>query len=123
MYKKLKDRFTVFYDCDDTLVMWKDKAEIENNPNVVYIKSDFKEPFPVLVHLDHVEQIKNHKRRGHQVVVWSYGGADYAEDIVKGLKLEEYVDVICCKPDIAYDDLPKEAIIQRQEYKPFKDIK
>lgn len=45
-----------------------------------------------------------------QIIVWSGGGRDYAEDIVRAFKLESYVDKCLSKesgfvPDIAIDDI------------------
>lgn len=45
-----------------------------------------------------------------QIIVWSGGGRDYAEDIVRVFKLEPYVDECMSKesgfvPDIAIDDM------------------
>jgi len=43
--------------------------------------------------------------RGHAIVVWSGGGADWAEAVVKALKLEEFVDVVTAKPTYYIDDI------------------
>lgn len=45
-----------------------------------------------------------------QIIVWSGGGREYAEDIVRAFKLEPYVDKCLSKesgfvPDIAIDDI------------------
>lgn len=45
-----------------------------------------------------------------QIIVWSGGGKEYAEDIVRTFKLEPYVDECMSKesgfvPDIAIDDM------------------
>jgi hypothetical protein len=93
----------VTYDCDDTLVMWglDDKSkniQIEDP----YIKglSNFVTP-----HERHIEMMKKHKARGFTVVVWSADGVEWAEAVVKALKLEEYVDAVFGKPSMYVDDL------------------
>ena len=124
MYYKLNNTFTVFCDIDDTLVIWGPPSELKNHPDVFYITSTlFSESVPVLVHWEHVEQLKAHKLRGHQIVIWSYGGSDWGAEVVKALGLTEYVDVVCCKPDTVYDDLQKEDILLKRSYIPFHGYK
>lgn len=110
---KVPDKPTVYFDVDDTLVMW--------HGNVVKPKSSegtvtLKDPRDgstlfLKVHDEHVEMLKGHKMRGHSVVVWSAGGADWAEYVIKELKLESYVDVIMSKPNWWYDDLLAKEIL------------
>ncbi len=89
-----------FCDVDDTLVMWgmRDHPEAKEFENC-----GFKEL--LVPHAKHIELLKQAKFRGHVVIVWSAGGADWAEEVVKKLGLESYVDVIVSKPDWFIDDL------------------
>lgn len=84
----LKSSKIIYVDVDDTLCLWS-----ENNAS--YIPS-FK----------HIELIKKFKLRGHTVVVWSAGGWEWAERIVKEMQLEKYVDLVCSKSDWYIDDKP-----------------
>jgi len=121
---KLNNTFTSFWDVDDTLAMWIYPEDVYKHPNVTYINcSLFNEPIPVIIHNKHVQQLISQKLRGFVNVVWSYGGADWAEAIVKALNIENYVDVVCCKPDVVYDDLQKEEILLKRSYIPFMDKK
>jgi FMN phosphatase YigB (HAD superfamily) len=92
----------VTFDCDDTLVSWKHYPKISknsiafNDPSGTVYLNAIKE---------HIEALKSHKLRGHTVIVWSAGGADWAEEVVKKLGLESYVDAIMSKPNWFYDDL------------------
>lgn len=92
---------TVYFDVDDTIMEWKqcdsndpDACQIENNGFIFYKR-------PIMIH---VQELKNQKMAGNTVVVWSAGGARWAEAVIKALKLEQYVDVVLTKPDFYYDD-------------------
>ena len=110
--KTFKERKTVYFDVDDTLLSWavcdkgdKDAVLINNNGHKFYKKAIY----------PNIEAIREHHRAGHLVVVWSAGGAGWAEVVIKSLKLTNYVDLILTKPDYYYDDkdaiewFPKEA--------------
>ena len=111
---------TVYFDVDDTLMEWKqcdpsfrDACRIENNGFVFY-----KRPINI-----HVEELKNQKMAGNTVVVWSAGGAKWAEAVLRALKIEQYVDVVLTKPDFYYDDkdvdywFPKKRYFHMEENK------
>ena len=96
-----KERKTVYFDVDDTLLEWDtcrkndpDAVKIENNGHVFYKKAI--QP--------NIKNLKSHFLAGHLVVVWSAGGAAWAETVVKALKLQKYVNIILTKPDYYYDD-------------------
>lgn len=80
---------TVYFDVDETLTMFHG-----------YETNDF----AVSINHRHVRAIKEHAHRGHKIVVWSAGGAKWAEQVVKELELEKYVDVCMAKPSWFYDD-------------------
>lgn len=92
-----------FFDVDDTLVSWKcypkrSKNSIGfNDPTGTTYLNSIQE---------HIDAMKLHKLRGHTIIVWSAGGEDWAEEVVKKLGLEEYVNAVMPKPDWFYDDLP-----------------
>jgi phosphoserine phosphatase len=93
-----------YFDVDDTLVMWHlpvtDNAMAFSNPD------DPSDVWMLEPNWSTIAMLKEHKRRGDKVVVWSQGGYDWAEEVVKTLKLEEYVDYCLSKPHIYYDDIP-----------------
>ena len=102
---------TVFFDVDDTLVMWDESLPGDN----VAIEIDG--------HLNHmvinkgnVEELKRHGARGIDVIVWYKGGYDWAQSVVRALKLEKYVAAIMTKPFCYYDDL-KNPLGQHRYYK------
>lgn len=98
------DQRTFYFDCDETLVMWG--ADINDKTSVMVESDD-----GVLVtrpHKKHIELLKDLKRAGFKIVVWSQGGSDHAERVVKALKLEEFVDLVIAKPEAYVDDIPFE---------------
>lgn len=98
----LDSKPTIFFDCDDTLVMWTIPQDYSGD--LVTINYDsFKE---VCIPNKYViEHLKKMKRRAHNVVVWSAGGGEWAKAVVEGLGLEKYVDATMSKPDYYVDDI------------------
>jgi phosphoserine phosphatase len=74
----------IFVDCDDTLVIW-DRSSYTP-------------------HQEHIDAVKRFHARGHTVVVWSAGGSEWAERVVKELHLEPYITLVMSKPDWYIDD-------------------
>lgn len=91
----------VYCDVDDTLVTFyspKDRIktiEVEFN-NIVYTH---------YVLTENVEQLYRHASRGHEIVVWSQGGAKWAASVVNALGLDSLVSVVMGKPKFLIDDL------------------
>ncbi len=102
----LNDRPTVFFDVDSTLVFTAQEApnslEAFNAPWVVINDREF------LVHSAHVESIKDFHARGHNVIVWSAGGAAWSATVVEALGLTKYVWACLPKPFWVFDDKPVE---------------
>lgn len=108
-----------FFDVDSTLMEWgpsEDKREEDgvackwpihtlsmSEDGHVFIKEQFEEDAYIPLH-GNIEELKEHKRRGHTVIVWSSGGWQWAEKAVKMLGLEDYVDLVMEKPASVYDD-------------------
>jgi hypothetical protein len=96
-----KDSRTAYYDVDDTLLEWVfcDKSD-EGATLVKYKGNSFYKK-----RLDgNIESLKRHSMAGHTIIVWSAGGSEWAECVIKALKLESHVDIILTKPDWYYDD-------------------
>lgn len=106
----LPDKNTIYFDCDDTLVMWDQWHREEEF--LTFAEKRY-QSVNVAPHKYHIEQLKKHKASGHIIVVWSQGGAEWAETLVKTLELEEFVDAVMCKPHWYYDDLPSSAFMGR----------
>jgi phosphoserine phosphatase len=93
---------TAFFDCDDTLLEWKTCDE--NEKDAIRIVMSDSRVFYKRALMANIEALKLHSLAGHVVVVWSAGGADWAEAIIHSLNLTDYVSLIIGKPDFYYDD-------------------
>lgn len=51
-----------------------------------------------------VRLLKEEKHRGAHIIVWSRGGYEWAEAVIKALQLTRYVDDIYSKPISYFDD-------------------
>ena len=80
------------FDVDDTLVTW-DLDKLASLPTV-QVRDPYSGKIVTLgIHVPHVKLLKQHKKRGSSVIVWSQGGHRWAKAVVKALDLEDYVDV------------------------------
>lgn len=113
---QLKDRPTVFIDVDDTLIMWKYP---EHWDDTIKISTYGDVSYEVAPHRGHIEVIKQFKARGHNVVIWSAGGSNWAKAVVDALKLNRYVNAIMPKPFWYYDDLEVDEWIGKRYYYEF----
>ena len=97
---------SVFFDVDDTLVIWDWKSINPEGIGLVKI-TDPDSGCSVLVHphARHIELMRQFKARGHTVVVWSQGGSAWAESVCKALGIELLVDYVMDKPNWYVDDL------------------
>lgn len=116
-----------YCDVDDTLVSWSSTAEEKEKDGVKFdcpgsmvwdvdgSEIGYAAPWSeVLVpNLLMIEQLKKLKLRHHTIVVWSAGGYEWAEIVVKTLKLEHIVDLVICKPTYVFDDLPVEEFMPK----------
>lgn len=94
-----------YFDADQTLVF--SESELKNHPQrstlggVRFINS-------VAWYLDsrHYSLLREFKARGFTIVVWSAGGSEWAEKVVRSFNLTSYVDLVIGKPDFFIDDKP-----------------
>lgn len=97
----------VCVDVDDTLVTWSECDD-----------SDPPHPECVAVEVEHdgrtacywsfpfnIQSLKTHHQKGHNIIVWSGSGREWAESVVRALKLEDFVDLVMCKPRWLLDDM------------------
>ena len=110
--KGLKRQAVICFDVDDTLVMYGYTKEfIENYKSKgleeISIKCNEFNTYTIdhlFIHKFHVERLKEIKKNGAFIIVWSKGGGTWAEKVVKALKLEKYVDMCMNKPMAHFDD-------------------
>ncbi len=108
-----------YFDVDDTLITWRPSEDAReedgkdcnwllqtldiNEEGKVYLKTKHEED-AFIPHRANIEQLKEHKRRGHTIIVWSAGGWRWAEQAIRMLGIEDYVDLVVEKPSFVYDD-------------------
>jgi hypothetical protein len=102
-YFKLKDGGVFACDCDDTLVMWA-IPEGYVGPLVETNLEGFKDKG--IPNLHAIAHLKKMKSRGYAIIVWSAGGSEWAEAVVKALDLQSFVDITMPKIDFHLDDVP-----------------
>ena len=79
----------VFFDVDDTLVLWNSSL---HEKSIKFDCHGFEEN--LIPHKNNIKMLKHMKRKGYTVVVWSQGGYEWAESVVKTpetVKLESAV--------------------------------
>lgn len=80
--KKNSAKNKIYFDCDWTLINPETGKGLIKN----------------------IERLKSYKSNGNKIIVWSHSGADHAEEVVKLLQLEEFVDIVEAKPMAIIDD-------------------
>jgi hypothetical protein len=103
--KKFPTR-SIFFDVDDTLVIWPSKLKDKNIETVNFEFMGLS--YPLVPHLKHIEELKKLYNEGYEIIVWSFGSKEWAKSVVSSLKIEEYVDYCLTKPDFYFDDLKVE---------------
>lgn len=103
--KIVKNENVVFFDIDDTLILYpKDGEDIVDPDYKVFI--DFTgNKFLAKPALNHIKLIKYYYRRGFYCIVWSGNGYKHARNILQQLKILKYVDQIMTKPARYVDDV------------------
>jgi hypothetical protein len=120
----------IFFDVDDTLVMWDSGYVNEDSSNTIQIKDPYFVPmlygqqsasYTLVPHDKHIQYLKDAKiKNKNTIVVWSAGGWEWAKSVVAALELEEYVDAIMSKPKSYVDDLSCNEFMGNRIYKEMK---
>lgn len=112
--KIINNESNIYFDVDDTLVIW---GKIARGQKAVAITDPYDGSQHVLrPHLGHIKVLKDRKKRGCIIHVWSAGGYRWAEAVVKALKLESHVDFVLSKPVMYVDDLQAADILGERLY-------
>lgn len=64
------------------------------------------QPIFFTAYKEHIDLLKQMKGRGRFIIVWSAAGYQWADSIVRTLKLTEFVDQVMTKPVVMVDDKP-----------------
>jgi hydroxymethylpyrimidine pyrophosphatase-like HAD family hydrolase len=101
---------TVMVDVDDTLLMWDLPEGVMLNDERLIDVGCRGYTERLMPNKHNIDLLKKLAARGHAIIVWSGGGADWAEAAVNALGLGKYVTVIMGKPTYYIDDIfnPKE---------------
>lgn len=73
-------------DIDNTLALWNGEDYYPNS--------------------DCIRTIKQFHKRGHTIIAWSAGGAEWATSVVLRFELQDYFSYCMSKPDWYIDDKP-----------------
>lgn len=115
-----------YYDCDDTLVMWdniykKYEEDGVTPTNAIQCIAPYSTMiFELVPHDQHIHHLKESSKHGVTIIVWSAGGYQWAEEVVKKLGLEDYVDAVMSKPSKYIDDLNCKEFMGERIYKHMK---
>lgn len=101
----------MFFDVDGTLVSPLEGAPYPGSGAAIRLSGQY-----FKVNQDVISVLKLCKVRGHVVVVWSQGGAAWADRVVSALALSDYVDVVIAKPSWYVDDLSPEEILDKSRW-------
>jgi predicted phosphatase len=116
----IKSEQVICVDIDETLIMHK-KAKKKD------LVVNFTDPYDgtlryVVVHKPHVKILKDRKRRGATIIVWSQSGYQWAVAVVKALQLQDYVDFVASKPVAIIDDKPASDWLAERIYLPHDSL-
>ena len=113
--KVIENYNVVCFDCDDTLVrwIWDEQERLTHANEMLEISTTNRYQTMVLPYYDHIELLKRYKAKGKFIIVWSQSGWEWAQTVVKTLKLEEFVDMIMTKPEKYIDDLDANEWMER----------
>lgn len=119
--KVFPNRPTVYFDVDKTLVFSTtvdgvDEYHIKNGMKIAINGHEW------LVHIEHVNLLKDFAARGHTIIVWSAGGSDWARMVCEALGIEGLVDACMPKPFWYIDDKKSEEFMDpyRHSYIPLE---
>lgn len=102
---------TIAVDIDGTLVLYPEDLKItleqlksRSDAKVFHFKQmDIK--LTLVPHAKNIALLKRFWHDGYIIIAWSRGSAEWAECVIKRLKLSPFVDIITSKPDFYLDDL------------------
>lgn len=108
---KISNGPVVCFDVDDTLLLWEIPKDIKlDDPRIIATRCNgFTEySFP---NEHNVNLLKRMAKKGHDIIVWSKGGANWAGAVVEALNIGRYVRIVMAKPTYYVDDLKDPAHI------------
>lgn len=105
--KVIRNENVVFFDVDGTLINHGQVPDrIGKHVSVYDAVTDTY--LPMQAHEPNIRLLLEEKHKGSYVIVWSRGGHEWAENVLKALNLFDKVNLIMTKPLVYIDDLPIE---------------
>ncbi len=94
------------WDIDDTLIYSKKVMLLGELEQSAYVEDPLNASvkIKVYINLNNVRLLKEEFARGSEILVWSRGGYQWAANVIRALKLEEYVSDVYTKPFVYFDD-------------------
>lgn len=108
----------IYFDCDDTLVMWGLQTQEGFDDNYISIRHNGQR-YALVPHRTNINALKDYYDMGWTVVVWSAGGLHWARKVTKSLGLNKYVHHMLAKPYHYVDDIRCCEFMGRNVYIPF----
>ncbi len=102
--KVIRRENPVFVDVDSTLVL-PNETKYQGNEQVSIYDSVTGSYLTMYKHAPNIRLLLEEKHRGSFIVVWSRGGFDWAENVLKALNITYAVDLVMTKPLVYIDDL------------------
>lgn len=101
--KTIRSEYIVPVDVDSTLVL-PNESKYSGREVKVY-DAVTKSYITMKAHEPNIRLLTEERYRGAVILVWSRGGYEWAENVVKALELEGFVDFVMSKPLTYIDDL------------------
>jgi phosphoserine phosphatase len=92
------------FDVDGTLVLHLNPTELSKFKTVEVWDPIHSAFLTVGIHEPNLRLLKEELHRGAQVIVWSAGGNEWAQNVVTALNLDHYDIIVMTKPHTYYDD-------------------
>lgn len=96
---KICSNEVIAFDVDDTLI-------VEDNAKYTHSFKHNGQQYNVRVNSKLIIKLKELFNNKKTIVVWSQQGADWADDVVRGIGIENFVHYTMTKISDCYDDLP-----------------
>lgn len=113
--KVIKSDNVIYFDIDNTLVMWNSPLEVRNKA-VKFDNYGWNEH--LVPNYKMIDSLKRNSEKGAYIVVWSQNGYKWALEVVRQLGLTSFVDMVQSKPNLIFDDIAPQEFIKRAYINP-----
>ncbi len=95
---------SAYFDVDDTLIQWQRPTSRDSDLDLIEVSCrGVRDTYKFNKHnLDYLNKLAS---RGHVIILWSAGGADWAQAVCDALSLNEIVFACLSKPTYYVDDI------------------